>query len=405
MNGYSFIYLLIGVLIYPILPMIISHVLETQRDLKSTKRINDFLNSDEYKIKSYSKYCLNKVYPIRRDQNYRYSSHCWKCKAPIDSEFNLKCSLCGWYICSVCGSCEYRCTAGKEILKEAVTLIDEVSKLPDDDTKKILFNAAKIAHITMYMKQRHPGLQHNQDSINELVQKELDLDRKRELKLENVKELNLEEEKELRNQKILEINKERLIKEKEQKEVEKAEEQRRLIEKTNEENQKKILQQEEVNNAKVEFKEILAEIKSIDEITEKLRLESLSINNKSIVTRNNNKYDTHNNIIRHVEDLVLFLRYNEIMDTRFKLQSILTEKKMEVEKLKKELHYLKLKNEELVKKLYKLKVGNILVHNKYGEMEVIKITNEYIYTKTLNGDEIKKFKNDSNLTKYISEIV
>ena len=59
----------------------------------------------------------------------------------------------------------------------------------------------------------------------------------------------------------------------------------------------------------------------------------------------------------------------------------------------------------MVKKLYKLKVGNILVHNKYGEMEVIKITNEYIYTKTLNGDEIKKFKNDSNLTKYISEIV
>ncbi len=37
--------------------------------------------------------------------NSRYNNHCWKCGKAIDSYYQKKCSVCGWYICSQCGAC------------------------------------------------------------------------------------------------------------------------------------------------------------------------------------------------------------------------------------------------------------------------------------------------------------
>jgi hypothetical protein len=30
---------------------------------------------------------------------------CWRCKAIITSEENIKCHICGWFICSYCEAC------------------------------------------------------------------------------------------------------------------------------------------------------------------------------------------------------------------------------------------------------------------------------------------------------------
>ena len=36
---------------------------------------------------------------------YRYQNQCWKCKSKIDSNQQLRCPICGWYICDKCGKC------------------------------------------------------------------------------------------------------------------------------------------------------------------------------------------------------------------------------------------------------------------------------------------------------------
>ena len=40
--------------------------------------------------------------------NSKYESHCWRCKKEINSQNNLRCPICGWYICS-CGKCKPNC--------------------------------------------------------------------------------------------------------------------------------------------------------------------------------------------------------------------------------------------------------------------------------------------------------
>ena len=37
--------------------------------------------------------------------NTRYNNHCWHCHKKIDSYYEKKCSVCGWFICSNCGAC------------------------------------------------------------------------------------------------------------------------------------------------------------------------------------------------------------------------------------------------------------------------------------------------------------
>lgn len=37
--------------------------------------------------------------------SHAYENHCWNCKAYISSAICTRCSVCGVYICSSCGSC------------------------------------------------------------------------------------------------------------------------------------------------------------------------------------------------------------------------------------------------------------------------------------------------------------
>ncbi len=46
---------------------------------------------------------------MSQSKKYVYINHCWKCQSGINSEDNEKCDICGWYICSKCGSCKEGC--------------------------------------------------------------------------------------------------------------------------------------------------------------------------------------------------------------------------------------------------------------------------------------------------------
>ena len=164
-DGYSFIYGLITYIIGVSLYLMILRAFETRSDERSKKRINDFLNSDEYKIKNYGRYYLNKYYPIFGGYHPKYSNNCWKCKGTIDSERCIKCPSCGWYICNSCGSCKRGCSSGKIIQKEAENFIYEVSSLPDDNPKKIIYNSLRKEHLMFYIKERYPKAK-SQNEIN-----------------------------------------------------------------------------------------------------------------------------------------------------------------------------------------------------------------------------------------------
>lgn len=45
---------------------------------------------------------------VHREGKRKYVNHCWKCKSYID-ENNSRCYVCGWFICSNCGSCMEGC--------------------------------------------------------------------------------------------------------------------------------------------------------------------------------------------------------------------------------------------------------------------------------------------------------
>lgn len=40
--------------------------------------------------------------------NSRYNNHCWNCGRKIDSYYEKKCGVCGWFICSNCGACSIK---------------------------------------------------------------------------------------------------------------------------------------------------------------------------------------------------------------------------------------------------------------------------------------------------------
>jgi hypothetical protein len=55
---------------------------------------SDYLNDFWYKYN----------HPYLRN-NSRYNNHCWNCGRKIDSYYEKKCGVCGWFICSNCGAC------------------------------------------------------------------------------------------------------------------------------------------------------------------------------------------------------------------------------------------------------------------------------------------------------------
>lgn len=47
-----------------------------------------------------------------------YENHCWQCKSYISSNYNNRCTICGWYICGTCEACSEGCSKGEERLRE-----------------------------------------------------------------------------------------------------------------------------------------------------------------------------------------------------------------------------------------------------------------------------------------------
>ena len=39
----------------------------------------------------------------------KYLNHCWSCKHQITSNTAIRCRICGWYICPLCGACSKDC--------------------------------------------------------------------------------------------------------------------------------------------------------------------------------------------------------------------------------------------------------------------------------------------------------
>ena len=60
---------------------------------------------------SFNHYC-NKCFTIDQvvkidddEEDEPYVNHCWKCKKTVDSDYQKKCSACGWLKCSRCRAC------------------------------------------------------------------------------------------------------------------------------------------------------------------------------------------------------------------------------------------------------------------------------------------------------------
>lgn len=57
---------------------------------------------------------------------FEYQNQCWLCHHEIDSRKNRRCPYCGWYICTLCGSCKRGCNREtkeiqeKEVKKQAL---------------------------------------------------------------------------------------------------------------------------------------------------------------------------------------------------------------------------------------------------------------------------------------------
>ncbi|MEI7769355.1 MAG: hypothetical protein WCI67_05170 [Chloroflexales bacterium] len=54
-------------------------------------------------------FCSNPACDSPNQGRVRYHNHCWSCHSTIDSEYHLRCSRCGWYVCRTCGKCKQGC--------------------------------------------------------------------------------------------------------------------------------------------------------------------------------------------------------------------------------------------------------------------------------------------------------
>lgn len=77
-------------------------------------------------------------------KTYSYINHCWNCKSGINSDYNVKCPKCGWYICSLCNSCSMSCSHGSTYIAELQDLISEIQKYPDDNKWKALLQKEEL---------------------------------------------------------------------------------------------------------------------------------------------------------------------------------------------------------------------------------------------------------------------
>ena len=69
-----------------------------------TKIFSSIGNKNNSKNKYYNDFWYRYNHPYLRN-NSRYNNHCWNCGKKIDSYYEQRCNICGWYICSTCGAC------------------------------------------------------------------------------------------------------------------------------------------------------------------------------------------------------------------------------------------------------------------------------------------------------------
>ncbi len=67
--------------------------------------------------------------------NFNYSNICWSCHKPISSEYNRRCPICGWFVCS-CGKCAPDCSQKQNASLNNDIYIENVNKKIDDLNKR-----------------------------------------------------------------------------------------------------------------------------------------------------------------------------------------------------------------------------------------------------------------------------
>ncbi len=160
---------------------------------------------------------------------------------------------------------------------------------------------------------------------------------------------------------------------------------------------------------KEDIKKIYEEIRQLNEEKENI-INKIAILDEYITIKNKSKTQNqtyrNNTIDSRINSLSYTSNIESLMRTKEEFYKIKKEISEEIETYKEELQK---KNEiyemkRIIKNEIKvLKVGDILIHEKFGDMKVISIDKNYI--NIITKDYIyKRFVNDDNLYKYISKI-
>ena len=128
---------------------------------QTIKNKNNLYSDDPSKRKSDAeRYFLNKRFS--RPGKDTYSSVCWNCKSRIISSINIRCPVCGWYICDNCGSCCFGCSSGIKVFRQRRLSAENAKKEAEEKLIKRLEDARikeqeRKSSISFELSQLHIG--------------------------------------------------------------------------------------------------------------------------------------------------------------------------------------------------------------------------------------------------------
>ena len=98
--------ILVLMIICAVCKFIYQEIVKATHEVRDSKTYEEMCNEevDISNLPAFKRMLKNFLY--RRER--KYNNHCWKCKKSIDSDKNMRCPFCGWYICS-CGNCKQDC--------------------------------------------------------------------------------------------------------------------------------------------------------------------------------------------------------------------------------------------------------------------------------------------------------
>ncbi len=70
---------------------------------------NNYVCNEDVHVSHLATLSSDETHIVFAYQNGTYINYCWRCKADINSNYNRRCSKCGWYICNNCGACKGDC--------------------------------------------------------------------------------------------------------------------------------------------------------------------------------------------------------------------------------------------------------------------------------------------------------